>query len=115
MLDLFGVKFEVACLVAAWANDFADFQAPVGLYDNLEVDLVDGGLIVLEPADIFHSAVADQHRQLIKLAERIDAELAAEFIEKAYKTMRWIDSSVNEKLIFEELLLNLVKYDNIRV
>jgi len=57
----------------------------------------------------------DQKSQIDKLAERIDAESAAEFIEKAYKTMRWIDSSVNEKLIFEELLLNLVKYDNIRV
>ncbi len=58
---------------------------------------------------------ADQYHQLTKLTEHIDAELAAEFIEKAYKTMRWIDSSVNEKLIFEELLLNLVKYDSIQV
>ena len=36
-----------------------------------------------------------------------DAEAAAEKIEKIYENMRWIDASVNEKLNFEELLLNL--------
>jgi hypothetical protein len=32
---------------------------------------------------------------------------AADKISKAYENLRWVDCSVNEKLIFEELLLNI--------
>lgn len=49
----------------------------------------------------------DQLDQIQRLAEHFDAETAAEMVEKAYKSTNWIDSSVNEKLIFEELLLNI--------
>jgi hypothetical protein len=56
----------------------------------------------------------DQPRQLEKLAERFDAENSAEKIIDCYRTLRWIDSAVNEKLIFEQLLLNLAVSDNIQ-
>lgn len=49
----------------------------------------------------------DQKEYIKKLANRFDPEQAAEKIADTYKTMRWIDSAVNEKLIFEQLLLNL--------
>ena len=55
----------------------------------------------------------DQKGQIKKLASRLDPEQAAEKIADAYKTMRWIDASVNEKLIFEQLLLNLAVSDKI--
>ena len=55
----------------------------------------------------------DQKEQIKKLARRFDGEQAAEKIADAYKTMRWIDASVNEKLIFEQLLLNLAVSDKI--
>ena len=42
------------------------------------------------------------------LAKKYDAEAAARGIAAIYKSMEWLDASVNEKLIFEELLLNLV-------
>ena len=48
----------------------------------------------------------DQAAQIRSLAERIDADEAAEMVAAGYKNIRWIDASVNEKLIFEELLLN---------
>ena len=56
----------------------------------------------------------DQPRQLKKLTERFDAEKSAEKIIDCYRTLRWIDSAVNEKLIFEQLLLNLAVSDKIQ-
>ena len=57
----------------------------------------------------------DQKEQIKKLAGRFDPEEAAEKIADCYKTIRWIDASVNEKLIFEQLLLNLAVSDRIKV
>jgi len=57
----------------------------------------------------------DQKEQIEKLANRFDAEQAAEKIADAYETIRWIDASVNEKLIFEQLLLNLAVSDRMKV
>jgi len=49
----------------------------------------------------------DQKEQLQKLAGRFNPEQAAGKITDCYRMLRWIESSVNEKLIFEWLLLNL--------
>ena len=57
----------------------------------------------------------DQNEQIKKLAGRFDTEQAAEKIADCYRTLRWIDSSVNEKLIFEQLLLNLAVSDRITI
>jgi DNA polymerase-3 subunit delta' len=56
----------------------------------------------------------DQAQQVEKLATRFDAEQAAEKISDCYLVLTWIESSVNEKLIFEKLLLSLADYDTIR-
>lgn len=50
---------------------------------------------------------ADQAGEIERLAGRFDAEQAADKVAKAFENLRWVDASVNEKLIFEELLLNL--------
>ena len=50
----------------------------------------------------------DQQEQIKKLTERFELEISAKKIEDCCKTLRWIDASVNEKLIFEQLLLNIV-------
>jgi DNA polymerase-3 subunit delta' len=57
----------------------------------------------------------DQKEQIEKLAAHFDAEQAAEKISNCYRMLEWIESSVNEKLIFEQLLLNLADSDTIRV
>ncbi|MBN2592449.1 MAG: DNA polymerase III subunit [Sedimentisphaerales bacterium] len=57
----------------------------------------------------------DQKKQIEKLAAHFDAEQAAEKISDCYRVLGWIESSVNEKLIFEQLLLNLVVSDTIKV
>jgi DNA polymerase-3 subunit delta' len=57
----------------------------------------------------------DQAEQIKKLSERFDAEQSAVKIADCYRTLRWIESSVNEKLIFEQLLLNLAVSDKMKV
>jgi DNA polymerase-3 subunit delta' len=57
----------------------------------------------------------DQKEYIQKLSGRFDAEEAAEKISDCYKMLHWIESSVNEKLIFEHLLLNLAESDRIGV
>jgi len=49
----------------------------------------------------------DQKQCIRAISGHFDAETAARHIEMCYQIHRWVDSSVNEKLIFEQLLLNL--------
>lgn len=53
----------------------------------------------------------DQQGCISALAQKIDAETAAANVELCYRMNHWVDSSVNEKLIFEQLLLNLTNSD----
>jgi DNA polymerase-3 subunit delta' len=75
------------------------------LYDAMKMDITG-------PRGLVNS---DQQEQIKGIAERFGPEQSAEKIADAYKTMHWIESSVNEKLIFEQLLLNLVVSDTIKV
>ena len=58
---------------------------------------------------------SDQKEQIASLATRFDAERAAEKIADCYRMLSWIEASVNEKLIFEQLLLSLADSDTIHV
>lgn len=53
----------------------------------------------------------DQIKDIRNLAGKSNAEESAEMIEKAYRAMGWVDANVNEKLIFEQLLLNYASSD----
>ena len=57
----------------------------------------------------------DQKEKITKLAGRFSAEQIAGKISDCYEALRWIDASVNEKLIFEQLLLNLAVSDTMKV
>ena len=50
---------------------------------------------------------ADQAGHIEMIGRRFDAEQSARKIAAAYESARWIEANVNEKLIFEQLLLNL--------
>ena len=56
----------------------------------------------------------DQKEQIKKIANRFDTEYVIEKITDCYKTLRWIEAGVNEKLIFEQLLLNISGYGIIK-
>ncbi|RKY11489.1 MAG: hypothetical protein DRP65_04125 [Planctomycetota bacterium] len=49
---------------------------------------------------------SDQVSKIEKVGKKFDAEDLAEKIGKAYENMQWVQRSVNERLVFEELLLN---------
>jgi DNA polymerase-3 subunit delta' len=57
----------------------------------------------------------DQKAQIQKLAGRFNAEQAAEKVADCYKALRWIESGVNERLIFEQLLLNFTASGTMKV
>ncbi len=57
----------------------------------------------------------DQAEQIRTLSQRFDPERSAGKIADCYKSLRWIESNVNERLIFEQLLLNLADSDKIKV
>lgn len=50
---------------------------------------------------------ADQEASIRQMAARVGPEEAADKIEDCYEAMRWIESGVNERLIFERLLLRI--------
>ncbi len=56
----------------------------------------------------------EQKTQIKSLAERLSPEQAAEKIAECYKAIQWLDDNVNEKLLFEQLLLKLAVYDKIK-
>jgi len=57
---------------------------------------------------------SDQMARIKALAGKYTAEAAAECVAKGYENMLWVDRSVNEKLVFEELLLNYANSGIIR-
>jgi DNA polymerase-3 subunit delta' len=57
----------------------------------------------------------DQLEQVEKLAFRLNSETAAEKISDCFTMLQWIDANVNERLIFEHLLLSLADCDTIQV
>jgi len=57
----------------------------------------------------------DQVQQINSIGQRFGQIGSAEMIERCYETIRFIDASVNEKLIFEHLLLNCADCSIIKV
>ena len=58
---------------------------------------------------------SDQKEDIKKLAGRFDPPEAAAKIEDCYKALQYLEANVNEKLIFDQLLLNLAISDKMRV
>jgi hypothetical protein len=57
----------------------------------------------------------DQLAEIGNLAAKIGSERLSELVLRANQKIQWIDSSVNEKLIFEGLLLNVAGLDILSV
>lgn len=52
---------------------------------------------------------ADQPEPIAKLARRLDADRALDMVREGYEMLRWLEDNVNERLIFERLLLRLAR------
>jgi hypothetical protein len=72
-------------------------------------------VMMLEAGALDKTIGRDQINSIKKLAGRYDAERAAEKISECYRMLHWIESNVNEKLIFEQLLLSLADFDRMPV
>ena len=57
----------------------------------------------------------DQAEQIKILTQRYDPQKCAELIEDCFLANRFIDASVNEKLVFERLLINVANSDKIMI
>ncbi len=75
------------------------------LYDTMKLNVI--------PAEDLINF--EQKGQIQKLAGRFNPEQAAEKIADCYRTLRCLESSVNEKLIFDQLLLNLAASGRMKI
>ena len=55
----------------------------------------------------------DQKDMISAVARQYGAENSILCVQKAYESIQWVDSSVNERLIFDEILLKLVDFATI--
>ncbi len=73
-------------------------------------------LAALRDVTIVHLAAdrplinSDQPEQMARLARRLDPEQALEAVGEGYEMLRWLEDNVNERLIFERLLLRLARF-----
>ncbi|OHB63008.1 MAG: hypothetical protein A2Y77_10660, partial [Planctomycetes bacterium RBG_13_62_9] len=67
------------------------------LHDAMILSVADGRTLVN----------ADQAKQVAELANRLNTEQASLRISDGYEMLRWMEANVNERLIFERLLLRL--------
>jgi DNA polymerase III delta' subunit len=58
---------------------------------------------------------ADQKEQIVTIARNLDPEQTAAKIADCFEALHWVESSINEKLLFESLLLKLAECDRIKV
>jgi DNA polymerase-3 subunit delta' len=79
---------------------------------RVQVGLIRMIIAVLDDAmkmrigDDVHLVNSDRISKIKMVADKFDAEDLAEKIGKAYESIQWVQQNVNERLIFEELLLN---------
>jgi len=107
-------------LAAAWAN-LDKTTSKTDINRRAQKTLVQIVISALHDAMILNLAETegivnfDQAEQIRTLRQRFDPERSAGKIADCYKSLRWIESNVNERLIFEQLLLNLADSDKIKV
>ncbi len=69
----------------------------------------------LNTGDESNMTNADQKERIVALARKFGTEETAEKITDCFEALHWVESSVNEKLLFEQLLLKLAECDRMKV
>jgi DNA polymerase III delta' subunit len=101
-------------IATAWA-DLDKATSKSDLTRRAHKTLVQIILAALRDVTIVHLAAdrplinSDQPEQIAKLARRLDPEQAIEAVGESYEMLRWLEDNVNERLIFERLLLRLAR------
>ncbi|NLH18416.1 MAG: hypothetical protein GX455_17720, partial [Phycisphaerae bacterium] len=78
----------------------------IGVYEDAMTSAVSPGRALIH---------ADQSEAIARIRQGPDAETLADGIEAGYEKLRWIESHVNERLIFEQYLFRLCGCDTIQV
>ena len=101
-------------IAAGWA-DLDKATSKSDLTRRANKTLIQIILAALRDVTIVHVAAdrplinADQAEQIDQLARRLDPEQAMETVGEGYEMLRWLEDNVNERLIFERLLLRLAR------
>ncbi|MHC4907123.1 MAG: DNA polymerase III subunit [Planctomycetota bacterium] len=121
--DVYDLKTElvekISCLQLTDAIDTAEWMGKTAKKIAAAWTSSSGNVSTTDITDVARAASEasalwvnqDQQGCISALAEKMDAETAAGHVELCYWMNHWVDSSVNEKLIFEQLLLNLTHSD----
>ena len=84
---------------------------------NLTKGLIQMVTLALDDALRLHTGGAvplvnqDQMPVIRRLADKYEPETLTLLVARMYELCHWVDASVNEKLIFEQLLLSLTNSD----
>lgn len=103
-------------IAAAW-NSISKNISTSDITRRVEKGLIQMTVFALNDAMKLSSGLSgilvneDQLDCIRKLSAKFDADTAARQVEMCYRLQKWVDSNVNEKLIYEQLLLNIANMD----
>ena len=118
MIDALALAERVLENAKQIATGWADLDKATSKSDltrRADKTLIQIILAALRDVTIVHLAAgrplinSDQAEQIARLAQRLDPEQALEAIGDGYEMLRWLEDNVNERLIFERLLLRLAR------
>lgn len=118
MIDALALAERVLEHAKQIATGWADLDKATSKSDltrRADKTLIQIILAALRDVTIVHLAAdrplinSDQAEPIAKLANRLNPEQALEAIGDGYEMLRWLDDNVNERLIFERLLLRLAR------
>ncbi len=101
-------------IAAGWA-DLDKATSKSDLTRRADKTLIQILLSALRDVTMVHVATdrplinADQPEPIARLAHRLGPEPALEAVSEGYEMLRWLEDNVNERLIFERLLLRLAR------
>jgi hypothetical protein len=101
-------------IAAGWA-DLDKATSKSDLTRRADKTLIQIFLAALRDVTMVHVATdrplinADQPEPIARLAHRLGPEPALEAVREGYEMLRWLEDNVNERLIFERLLLRLAR------
>jgi DNA polymerase-3 subunit delta' len=101
-------------IAAGWA-DLDNATSKSDLTRRADKTLIQILLSALRDVTMVHVAAdrplinVDQGEAIARLAHRLDRESALEAVREGYEMLRWLEDNVNERLIFERLLLRLAR------
>ena len=103
-------------IAAAWTSQ-SDSVSTTDITRRAQKGLIQMVTLAFSDALKLHTGLTsglvnrDQTPVIRRIADKYEPETLSLLVARMYELCRWVDASVNEKLIFEQLLLNLTHSD----